>query len=335
VNSAAPWPIAYRLTGENPPLAREFSSLLTNCGFIQTSGNDAQLTIKFVHSDELAVSDYSGEALVDWRDLKIRKQETRILFSYRSWNLEVDVETATFRCSGPEPAPDERRIFREFFLISPILWTLHRFGYFELHAAAGVHEDFGYLLLGPSGSGKTTTMLSLIASGWNYLSDDAIVVSADPEGGIWARPLRRSFSLKPDHLERHPQLEAYVTESVPGTSKRRLDPRKAWPEQYADMAKPRFIISCKLTDEETTRIIPMSRAESLARLVASTPWLMLDRSMAPVHLEIFRSLAATCCGFELRAGREMFRNRSNITSLIAPEVLRNECRSINKEEAWA
>jgi hypothetical protein len=325
---SAPWPITYRLAGANPPLAKEFSTLLTGCGFVQTSENDARLTIKFVHSDELAVGDYSSEAVVDWRDLKISKHETRILFRYRSWNLDLDVGTATIRCSGPEPTPVDRVMFREFFLISPILWMLHRSGHFELHAAAGVHEDFGYLLLGPSGSGKTTTILSLIASGWNYLSDDATVVSADQEGGIWAHPLRRSFSLKPDHLTRHPELAEHATELVPATNKRRLDPRKVWPEQYTDVAKPRFIISCKVTDEETTRIIPMSRAESLARLVASTPWLMLDRLMAPAHLEIFRSLAATCCGFELRAGREMFRAGSNIASLIAPEVL-------SKEEAWA
>jgi hypothetical protein len=148
------------------------------------------------------------------------------------------------------------------------------------------------------------------------------VASVEPQAGISVRPLRRSFSLKPDHLERHPGLAAYATESVPTTSKRRLDPRQVWPEQYVDAAKPRFIISCRVADEETTRIIPISRAESLARLVASTPWLMLDQAMAPAHLETFRCLAATCCGFELRAGREMFRDGSDLTSFIAPDALR-------------
>src|SRR2546426_6238451 len=164
-------------------------------------------------------------------------------------------------------------------------------------------------------------MLSLIASGWSYLSDDAMVVSADPEGGISARALRRSFSLKPDHLGRSPGLAPYATESVPTTNKRRLDPRQVWPGQYAAVANPRFIIDCNVVDEETTRIRPISRAESLARLVGSTPWLMFDRATAPAHLEIFRSLAAACCGFELSAGRDLLRDPARIASLLAPEAL--------------
>lgn len=333
VQPAVPWPITYRLAGENPPLEREFSAFLTSCGFAQTSESHASLTIQFARSDELVAWDRSGVPVVTWGDLKIRQQEKHFLFSYRSWNLELDPASATFRCSGPEPATEERLLFREFFLLSPILWMLHRFGHFELHAAAGVHKNFGYLLLGSSGSGKTTTLLSLIASGWSYLSDDAIVVSAEREG-ISARPLRRCFSLKHDHLDRYPHL-ADATEPVPLRNKRRFDPKQVWPEQYLDVAKPRFLISCKVDDREKTHIVPLSRAESLARLVASTPWLMLDQAMAPACLEVFRTLAATCCGFELRAGRDLLRNANDVTSFIAPEVLHNECLAASKEDTWA
>jgi hypothetical protein len=332
VNPPVSWPITYRFSGNNPALAREFSALFTSCGFEETSRGDAQITIVFVPQDQSGRSHLWSEPLVDWRGLRITGQGKQFLFSYRLCNLELEPERGIFRCSGPAPDPENRLIFREFFLLSPILFLMHRLGYFELHAAACAHEDFGYLLLGASGSGKTTTILSLIASGWNYLSDDAMVVSADPERGILIRPLRRSFSLKPDHFVRHPELAMFPTEFVPATNKRRLDPRQVWPEQYAAAAKPSFIIACKVADGEMTRIIPISPAETLARLVASTPWLMFDQAMAPMQLDIFRSLAATCCGFELRAGHDLVRNGDRITSFIAPEALHELA---GRKETWA
>jgi hypothetical protein len=62
---------------------------------------------------------------------------------------------------------------------------------------------------------------------------------------------------------------------------------------------------------------------------------MFDRATAPAHLEIFRSLAATCCSFELKAGRDLLRNKDRIASLIAPEVLLQEWLLRDKEVAWA
>ena len=335
MNPTASWPLSYRIVGDNPALAREFSALFTSCGFLPASGERARITIELLPAGEIASSQSQSDPIVEWRGLSLRKKAEQISFSYRSWELELDLRTLTFRCSGPDPGPSECLSFREFFLLTPVLYMMHRLGYFELHAAACAYQESGYLLLGPSGSGKTTAMLSLIASGWNYLSDDAMVVSGDSDGVIWARALRRSFSLRPDLLERSPGLAPFATEFVPTTNKRRLDPRQVWPGQYAAVANPRFIIDCNVVDEETTRIRPISRAESLARLVGSTPWLMFDRATAPAHLEVFRSLAATCCSFELNAGRDLLRNGVRIASLLAPEVLLEEWLWMNKEPAWA
>src|SRR5438105_3754642 len=225
--ATASWPLSYRFVGHNPGLAREFSGLLTSCGFVPLSGEFAPVTIVLrPRSDAAALQQLQGEPIVEWRGLRIGRQAERTFFSYRDWNLELDFTSLTVQCSGPDPDPRDRLNFREFFLLSVVLYIMHRLGHFELHAAAAAYRKRGYLFLGASGSGKTSAILSLIASGWDYLSDDAIAVSADPQSKIWARALRRSFSLKPDYLERDPKLAACATETVPGTSKRRLDPRQ-------------------------------------------------------------------------------------------------------------
>jgi len=269
----------------------------------------------------------SGEPIVQWRDLTVRQHGDRAFFTYRSWDLELDLATLNLHCWGPDPDSLDSLAFREFFLLSPILFMLRRLGYFELHAAACAYGESGYLLLGSSGSGKTAAILALIASGWSYLSDDAMLVCAVPGNKIAARPLRRSFSLKTDLLEHYPMLALHATEPVHGTGKRRLDPRRVWPDKFLPVMQPRFMISCNISNEERSRIVPISPAESLARLVGSTPWMMFDQLTATAHLEIFRSLAASCCSFELNAGRDLFCNGKRFAAHLDPDRLMELRRS--------
>ena len=139
--------------------------------------------------------------------------------------------------------------------------------------------------------------------------------------GLAARALRRSFSLKSDYLLHDPDLAAHANELVHGTGKRRLDPQQIWPAQYVSVFQPQFVIACKVVDQETSEIISISKAEALARLVASTPWIAFDQSSAPDHLGVFASLVESCRTFELRAGRDVFRNGARLASLLAPSVL--------------
>jgi hypothetical protein len=312
--------LSYSLTGDNPSLSQEFSALLYSCGFIPASHTRAAVTI-VVYPARVAAVHTRSEPIVRWRDLTVRQDGELIFFAYRSWDLKLDLTTLELHCWGPDPNSVERLGFREFFLLSPILFILHRLGYFETHAAACAHKESGYLFLGASGSGKTAAILTLIASGWSYLSDDAMLVCAVPGNRIAARPLRRTFSLRTDLLEHYPMLALEATEPVYGTGKRRLDPRRVWPDKYLPVIQPRFMISCKITNEEMSRIAPMPQADSLARLVASTPWVMFDHATAKAHLEVFRSLAASCCSFELNAGRDLFRDGNQLAALLDSDRL--------------
>jgi hypothetical protein len=330
LNPAVSWPLTYRLAGNNPALAAEFSSLLHGCGFERVSGDEAVLTVLVSPQAEMSES-LSGqsETIVEWRGLLVQRAADKISFRYRSWYLELHLPTRTFHCSGPAPDSSERLNFREFFLLSPLLFVMHRLGCFELHAGACAKQDDGYLLLGPAGSGKTTAMISLIQSGWSYLSDDAVVAGESAAGALFVRPLRRSFSLRHDLLQKHPELAPYAREAVPGTDKRRLDPREVWPGKFAAVAQPGFLIACTVGQQDSTTIIPIDKAAALARLVASTPWLMFDRATAARHLQVFRSLAMRCLSFELSAGRDLLLDRVRLASLLDPTRLRGLWKSVN------
>lgn len=322
MNATLPWPLSYRVIGAGGTLATEFSTLFQNCGLLARPDGNAQVTVMLNCRTGMPVPASQARPVVEWRDMSVTQHADEVWFSYRSWQLQLSLANLTLRCWGPDPDALDRLNFREFFLLSPLLFLMHRLGYFELHAAGCAYGDTGYLLLGPSGSGKTSAILALIESGWTYVSDDAMVLCTAPHGRSSMRALRRSFSVRADFVERHPELEPGLTEHVPGTDKRRLDPRLMWPDKYIPVAHPGFIVACTIADDETTRVVRLSQGETLARLVGSTPWLMFDRATAPVHLEAFRSLAAKCPGFELQAGRDLFHDRERLASLLDPEKLK-------------
>lgn len=320
VTPVVSWPLSYRLFGQNAGIAREFSALLHSCGFLPAS-ESASITIEVGPATSASTLPAQCDTIFNWRDLSIKKEADRLWFSYQAWELELDIRALSVKCSGPDFEASDGLNFREFFLLSPLLFIMHRLGYFEMHAAACVLDESGYLFVGPSGSGKTSNVLSLIPLGVKYLSDDAVVVSRVMGGGLEVRGLRRSFSLKSDYLRHAPDLTGCATELVPGAEKHRIDPRQIWPAQYAASVRPQFIILCRLENQETSQLVPVSKTETLSRLIGSTPWIALDQTSAADHLRVFCSLAESCRCFELRAGQDVFRNGNRLFSLLAPRML--------------
>src|ERR1051325_1872622 len=59
-----------------------------------------------------------------------------------------------------------------------IATALRRAGAFELHCAAVIDPQHSItaLIIGPSGSGKSTLALQLAATGWNFSTDDVVLL---------------------------------------------------------------------------------------------------------------------------------------------------------------
>src|SRR4051812_15284133 len=74
--------------------------------------------------------------------------------------------------------------------------AMRRCGLYELHAAGAVEplSGAGVLFVGPSGSGKSTNATQLATAGWQYLSDDTLLISGAGER-VEARALRRVFAV--------------------------------------------------------------------------------------------------------------------------------------------
>ena len=199
--------------------------------------------------------------------------------------------------------------------------ALRRCGLYDLHAA-GLAEPAsgrGYVFPGVSGSGKTSLAVRLAASGWRYLSDDLLAVSA-AGGGVEARALRRPFQISADALAgcRLPRLEEALGAAVPNDpDKRKLDPEILFPGGFARVTLPRLLCFPSVTGARESRLEAVGKAEAMARLVGMCPWSSYDVSAAREHLALLARFVGQCETYTLEAGRDIFDDPAGAARLLS------------------
>jgi hypothetical protein len=187
--------------------------------------------------------------------------------------------------------------------------AMRRCGLYELHAAGAVEPETGagVLFVGPSGSGKSTTATQLAAAGWQYLSDDTLLL-CDAGGGVEARALRRVFAVtRPTAAtralagrEEHLSAPAHFD-----PRKLRFEPESVFPGGFRESCAPRFVFFPTLTREAESRTRRLSQAEAMARLIRMCPWAGYDKPSARAHLGVLARLARQAESHELRAGEDL------------------------------
>jgi hypothetical protein len=94
----------------------------------------------------------------------------------------------------------------------PFLAAIHAFmlptSWTPVHAAAVAKNDVAILIAGRGGVGKTTTALVCAEAGWDYLSDDFVLIGGKP----WrAASMYRSARMREDMFARLPRSMTAVT----------------------------------------------------------------------------------------------------------------------------
>ena len=202
--------------------------------------------------------------------------------------------------------------------------ALRRVGLYDLHAAALIEPESGccFVFPGLSRSGKTSLSIRLTASGWYYLSDDAVVIS-DGKKGVEARGLRRPFQTSADSVCGCdlPRLQDALGVTIPSDpEKRRLDPEILFPGQFVPWAQPSVLCFPLITGESETRLLETTKAEAMMRLINMCPWSNYDKSAAREHLRILGDLVRQCKTYTLHAGRDIFDAQTAAGAVLARVV---------------
>lgn len=198
------------------------------------------------------------------------------------------------------------------FLQLALLLGLGRLGIYSLHAAALEAEGSGVLATGDSGSGKTTLALSLLARGWKYVSDDAVLLRQD-DGLITAHAYGRGFSCTAE-------TRAHFPEAKPLRPLRKgkslTDVEGLFPGALRLATQPRLLLLTCIGDAAESRMEAVDAAEAVAALVRQSPAILHGRDAAAGQMVVLRALCAQIRSFRFVAGTDVLTNPAAVASLV-------------------
>lgn len=199
---------------------------------------------------------------------------------------------------------------------------LRRHGIFDVHAAGVVApgQSAGVLIIGPSGSGKSTLTMQLVASGWDYLSDDELLLSSNG-ARVEVRGFRRFFALSEQALLASgiEEFTSLVGPELTTGFKVCFEPHTMFQSNQIEFVEPGILLFTRIADRVETQLSQLSPADTMARLLRACPWATYDKPIAAQNLDILSRLARQSVGFDLAAGRDLL-SRGQAASLLAPYI---------------
>ncbi|MBI4503731.1 MAG: hypothetical protein HY700_21540 [Gemmatimonadetes bacterium] len=182
---------------------------------------------------------------------------------------------------------------------------LGRLGRALIHAAAVIAPDgAARMLIGDARSGKSTTAANLIARGWNYLSDDQVILSRGASEELMVEGLLRPF-----------HLDEGWGRNGPLRRRRAVDAGTLGAGRPVARAPLGALLFPRVSAGETTLLGPVSSADAMAGLIRQSPWLLADRVAAAGVMELLQ-LATRLPKFALRLGLDTFGNAELLEGIL-------------------
>jgi hypothetical protein len=200
-----------------------------------------------------------------------------------------------------------------------LLKTARPLGLYSLHAAALVMPDGrGLLLFGPGGSGKSTLTLGLIRMGWQYLSDDALLLRIISDR-LQALALRRDFYLEADAALQNRDLpfDDPVCDDD-GKYKRRVRLEEtSFGTQQIDRYVPSVLLRTRIVSDRNSVLLPLSHSIALKELLEASGSQLFDRHSMTNQVDVLNKLLGQCATHELRAGQDIYSDAAVLQRLLS------------------
>lgn len=214
-------------------------------------------------------------------------------------SIDLAAARAEVRVANGDSGPEVRdlALYGAVWIAAALL--LGRQGRVMVHAAAVLGPDGGaWLLAADTHGGKTTTCVNLIRAGCDYLSDDHVVIAADPAGGLRATGWPRRF-----HMDTG--FEDGRSEGV----RLPVDPARYGPGRRRGSAPLAGVLFPRVQADAPTRATPVHPAATLGRLIRHAPWLLADPPAARPLLSVMERMARLpAC--DLSLGRDTYTDPS-------------------------
>jgi hypothetical protein len=212
---------------------------------------------------------------------------------------------------------DPVNVFMASHLILTILLVeiLKRRACYSMHAAGFTDDGNAVLIAGTSGAGKSTLAVTLLRSGFGYLSDDMVFLRRSPDGpqvlgfpeDVDVGDQTVSFFPELDFLKHSPKNAGWPKKQV------RAD--EVYGAELVSQARPGAIVFPRISGKATSAVRQIGADEAFLELVSNV--LLTEPRSCQSHLGILTELVNHVPCYQLQAGRDFDRIPSLIRELLS------------------
>lgn len=207
----------------------------------------------------------------------------------------IDLRTLSARIATPGIVDDLAvgSIYSMLTVAAALL--LARMGCALVHAGAVAPPGGGaWLVVGDARSGKSTTCLNLVSAGWEFLSEDQVVL------------VSRADDVMVHGWPREIHVDDGWHGGTPTGTRRTIAVETIAPDRRRQSAPLAGLLLPSVAPSLPTDVTPGRSSDAFAQLVRQSPWLMVDRGAAQPVLTLLTA-AAGRPRFDLRLGLDSFR----------------------------
>lgn len=189
-----------------------------------------------------------------------------------------------------------------FFTI-PLIEVMKRKGRFPLHAGCVAREGRGVLLAGPSGSGKSTLTASLVADGWDFLSDDMVLVARQAgETSAWG--FSDEIDCSDDTAGMFAELRHLVGRpTLAGRDKHPVHVEETFGVLPVPACRPHALVLPTISGERRSVLSAVSASYALRELAPNV--LLTQRAATQAHLDMLAELVREVPCYSLATGTDL------------------------------
>lgn len=324
--------IALRYVTSSPALSGPVTTLLQHCR-CDSVGHEP-LTIQFeevgsrgdvpVHLSPLARQLFSGTkpALGDalralWHCTVVQDHGRLVVDFHEQGLLVIDGDRGTAHGYFVHPEAMHADL-RESFFHFALAELLKRRHIYTLHATALEYQGRGVLIAGPSGRGRTTALLSLLRSGYRYLSDEHPLLR---DHGTHVELL--AFPMAIEVADRTIEFFPELRESRPGllrqgVCKKHFHAADLYPDSMGRSCAPAMLLFPGVVDLPYSCLEPLSKSRGLEAILPLAAFVS-DRDIARREFQALSQLVQQVDCYRLHFGQDV----PDLPKLITPLLARN------------
>lgn len=192
---------------------------------------------------------------------------------------------------------------------------LRRRGFYTIHATALEKNGRGVLIPGNSGRGKTTSFISLLRSGYRYLSDDHPLLR-DAGTHIDLLPFPIKINVTEQTVEFFPELRSAPAGVLQSRfPKRAFHAEDIYPTSIGECCRPSLLLFPHVIDASHSHLelLPKSRA---LELLLPQALLVYNEEVAKREFQVLAKLVQQADCYRLHFGRDILELPQLITPLL-------------------